>query len=103
VEKVVKLKARVKDHEHELTIDRKDERTVATVDDRAYDLEVHSQAAGDYLILNGAEVYECKVSQLGFGSTFQVTVRGRAYKVDISDPKKLRAGQNSQQRHHGSS
>jgi biotin carboxyl carrier protein len=103
VEKVVKLKTRLTDHEHDLTIDRTAERTVATVDDRAYDLEVHSQAAGDYLILNGAEVYECKVSQLGFGGTFQVTVRGRAYKVDISDPKKLRAGQNSQQRQHGSS
>ena len=99
----MKLKARLTDHEHELTMETKGERTVATVDDRAYDLEVRSQSVGDYLILNGAEVYECKVSQLGLGGPFQVTLRGRSYKVDISDPKKLRAGQNSQHRHHGSS
>ncbi len=99
----MKLKARLTDHEHELSIATKGERTVATVDGRAYDLEVRSHAAGDYLFLHGTEVYECQVSQIGFSGTFQVTLRGRSYKVDISDPKKLRTGQNSQHRHHGSS
>ncbi|HKE55849.1 MAG TPA: biotin/lipoyl-containing protein [Pyrinomonadaceae bacterium] len=99
----MRLKTRLTDREHELTIDTKSGRTLATVDGRAYELEVHSQVAGDYLIFNGAEVYECKVRQLGFGGTFQVTVRGRAYRIEIRDPKKLRAGQNSQHRHHGTS
>jgi biotin carboxyl carrier protein len=103
VEKTVKLKARLADNEHKLSLDAQGERMVAAVDDRLYDLEVRNQSAGDYLILNGAEVYQCRVSQLGPTGTFQVTLRGRTFKVDISDPKKLRAGQNSQHRHHDSS
>ena len=99
----MKLKARLANDEYKLTIETRGEKTVAVVDDRVYELEVRSQSIGDYLILNGAEVYECRVGQPGAIGTFQVTLRGRTYQVDISDPKKLRAGQNSQHRHHGSS
>jgi biotin carboxyl carrier protein len=99
----VKLKAQLADREHEITIDFHCERAVVAVDDRAYDLEVHSRGAGDFLLLNGTSVYECRVRPQGPANTFQVTLRGRSYKIEISNPKKLQAGQNSQHRHHGSS
>ena len=98
----VKLKALIEDREEALTIKFQDGRVAAEVGGRVYDLEVRETEPGSYLLLLGAEVYECRVTERAASKeVFEVNVRGHGYAVTVLDPKRLRTGQNSDRHQHG--
>lgn len=89
----MKLTAEIAGTEHVLEIRRDaDARVSATVDGRAYEIEVHEPEPGVYLLMLGGRVYECRVES-GAGAargSSEVRVRGLAYEVSLTDPKRLR-------------
>jgi biotin carboxyl carrier protein len=98
----VKLKALIEDREEALTIQFHDGRVAAEVGGRIYDLDVREPEAGSYLLLLGAEVHECRVSDRASSKeVFDVNIDRRSYAVTIVDPKRLRSGQNSDRHQHG--
>lgn len=96
----MKLKAQIEDREHELIVKVVDGRVAAEIGGRVYDLEVRQPSPDSYLFFLGANVYECRVNERA-QEVFDVDMRGRAFRVTIVDPKRLRSGQNSDRHHHG--
>ena len=99
----MKLKAAILGREHEIQIGLRDGTAAGDVDGRHYDLELRELAEGEYLLLQGSEVYRCRVEQThdsGSG-TFHVALGGRNYEVALTDPKRLRSGQGSESHHGG--
>ncbi len=90
----MKLQATIAGQEHALTIDRRDGRIFATVDERTYELELREVGPGAYLLLNGTDVYDCQVAAPSERPlAFEVHLRGNSFEVTIVDPKRLRSGQ----------
>jgi biotin carboxyl carrier protein len=100
--KVMKLKARVDDHESEVLLNVEGKRVVAAVDGRAYELEFHRLEDGTYLVLKEGHVFDCRVNRTAKKETFAVSIRDRIYSVSISDPKRLRGANDAGDHHHGS-
>ena len=98
----MKLKASISGNDHEIQLELIGAAVAADVDGRTYDLEVRELGAGQYLLLNGSEVYKCRVEPVHDStSTFQVSVPGRDYEVALTDPKRLRSAQSSGAHHSG--
>ena len=98
----MKLKAVLNDQQHELELDLNGSEVVAGVDGRNYSLQVPAADESHYLILNGTNVYECRVTgHAGSLNNLDVTVRGKTYPVSVIDPRKLRTDGDSERRHHG--
>lgn len=90
----MKLQAQIADQDHSLTIQQREGRVVATVDDRSYDLELRELSAGNYLLVDGVEIYSCLVgTDAEHRDRFEVHLRSDSYEVTIVDPKRLRSGQ----------
>ena len=81
------------------------ERVDANVDGRHYDLEVRQLASGEYLLVDGSNVYKCRVERHRdsppAGGSFAVVLRGRNYEVALIDPKRLRSAQSTSGDHTG--
>jgi biotin carboxyl carrier protein len=95
-----KLTARIEGTEHALEFWHDGERVVAAVDGRQYEFDVRELASenqgGEYLLINGTEVYKCRVGTKRDSRTaFEVIVRGKSYDVTLIDPKRLRSAQTS--------
>jgi biotin carboxyl carrier protein len=100
---MIKLQAQINRAHHELRLRRDGQLVSAAVDGRAYDLEVHNSAAGEFLIRRGSQVYRCRVEKRGHqAEAFNVNLRGREYAVQLIDPKRLRGQQTSGAHDHGS-
>jgi biotin carboxyl carrier protein len=101
----MKLKAQLLETDHEVSLKFAGQTAIVEVDGRHYDLEVRQLAPGEYLLLNGSNVYKCRVeskrAQLSAGGSFAVVLRGRTYDVAVIDPKRLRSGQSSGAHHAG--
>ena len=98
----MKLKALLNNQEHDLALEFNEPQLAAEVDGRRYSLEVHAAEGNSYLILNGTNVYDCRLSaHVGSRSTFDVTVNGNTFPITIVDPRRLRTDQDSDRHHHG--
>jgi acetyl/propionyl-CoA carboxylase alpha subunit len=101
----MKLKAQLSGKEHEVSLSLAADTVDVAVDDRRYDLQVHELASGEYLLINGSNIYKCRVSghsgSLTAGQSFSVVLRGRTYEVALVDPKRLRSGQSAGTHHAG--
>jgi len=99
----MKLKATLSEVQHDVSLSVTSAVVSADVDGRHYELELRSRGRGEYLLFHGNEVHSVRVEQSGPGSSgsFEVIVRGRAYEVQIEDPKRLRSGQSSGAHHTG--
>jgi len=68
-------------------------------DDRHYDLEVRELARGEYLLVNGSNVYKCRVERKRdlsrTGGSWSVVLGAQNNEVTIIDPKRLRSAQSS--------
>jgi biotin carboxyl carrier protein len=88
----MKLLADIEGEKHELRIRREAGRVFAEIDGRTIEMNVSASEDGGYLLIVDGRVYDCHV---GTGSTqpsvSEVRVRGRVYRVALSDPKRLRA------------
>jgi biotin carboxyl carrier protein len=99
----MKLIAKLSDQEYELQLKLSDEMATVRVDERGYDLTVHQPVEGVVLLQSGNRVYECRVEpQQKSRNVFDVTLHGRTYTIALTDPKRLRSGENSHRHDHGS-
>jgi biotin carboxyl carrier protein len=100
----VKLQARVSERESAVTIYIRDGRVTASIDGRAYELQVHEAASGDYLLTMATDVHNAQVAtNPENGQSFEVHLHGKSYEVNVVDPKRLRSGQASGKSDHGAS
>ena len=102
---LMKLKAQLSGKEHEVSLNLADGAVEVVVDDRHYDLQFRELASGEYLLINGSNLYKCRVSgrsgSLAAGQSFAVVLRGRNYNVAVVDPRRLRSGQSAGAHHAG--
>jgi biotin carboxyl carrier protein len=99
----VKLRARVNDHEHDLTLSVTDKAITVEVDGRVYNLEVRRPDPDGYLIVNRTHVFDCRVDATSKArDTFNVNLNGSSHSITLINPKRLRSDQNSDHHHHGS-
>ena len=99
----MKLKAQLSGNEHDVTLSVASDSVVAEVDGRRYEITVQERVRGEYVLINGARVYKCRVLEKRDlpGESFEVTLRGTSYDVAIVDPKRLRSGQTAAAHHAG--
>ena len=102
---LMKLKAQLLGKEHQVSLSLAGGAVDVAVDDRHYDLQVRELASGEYLLINGSNIYKCRVSarsgSLASGQSFAVVLRGQSYEVALVDPKRLRSGQSTGAHHPG--
>jgi biotin carboxyl carrier protein len=98
----MKLRAKLNDQDHALTIECVEDLTIVQVDGRKYELRIREPEDGCYLILVDTYVYEASVSAVRHDlETLEVSLRGRSYPITIVDPRRLRSSQTSERHHHG--
>lgn len=99
----MKLNARLSGKEHSVALEMDDGDASVKVDERHYKLEMRELAHGEFLLLNGTNIYKCRVEPRRHSkNTFSVALRGKGFEVTIIDPKRLRSGQTSGAHDHGS-
>lgn len=99
----MKLKAELAGQEHELVIQREGETVLAQVDGRAYELQLHRAPAGEYLLLSGTRVHNCRVeNRPQQPEQFVVHAGVRNYQIKVVDPRRLSRSQSSGAHQHGS-
>ncbi len=92
----MKLKAVVSSSEHEISLDLVNGGTMAEVDGRHHELEVRDSDNGNYLIIEGPNVYKCRVeARHEAKDSFAVVLRGQSFDITLIDPKRLRSAQTS--------
>ena len=92
----MKLTAEIGNEKHTLDIKREDDRVIAEVDGRRYELLVREPVDDSYLLIADGAVYECRVDrdEARRGSV-SVHTRNHAYQIKLIDPKRLRAAQSA--------
>jgi biotin carboxyl carrier protein len=89
----MKLNAEIDGEKVALEVKREGGRVVGEVGGRRYELEAREVGAGEYLLIHGGRVYECRVGgepgESGRGA-LRVSVGAREYGVRLTDPKHLR-------------
>jgi biotin carboxyl carrier protein len=102
----MKLKATLGEIPHDVSLSVTEALVIADVDGRHYELALRQRGSGEYLLFNVNEVHNVRVEQrgsssLGSSASFEVILRGRAYEIQIEDPKRLRSGQSAGAHHTG--
>jgi biotin carboxyl carrier protein len=86
----MKLRAQIDGADNSLEFRRENDRVLAVIDGRQYELQVHDVEPGVYLLQHGAQVYECRVqpvdSALGIS---EVHVGQQEFQVTLTDPRRL--------------
>ncbi len=90
----MKLQAIVSGNQQEISVTLAGDTATVAVDGRRYELEMRSLAKGEYLLRDGTKIYNCRVAQKS-SDAFEVVLHGRNYEITLTDPKRLRSGQNS--------
>jgi biotin carboxyl carrier protein len=89
----MKLNAEIDGEKVALEVRREGGRVLGEVGGRLYELEAREVGAGEYLLIHGGRVYECRVGvepgASGRGA-LRVSVGAREYGVRLTDPKHLR-------------
>ena len=86
----MKLSVEIDGEKIALDVRRDGERVIAEVGGRRYELEARRLGPGEYLLVNEARVYECRIGQAQGRSSFSVSVGASDYDVTLTDPKHLR-------------
>jgi biotin carboxyl carrier protein len=89
---MTKLKGEVAGRDHQILIQMNEALVLAEVDDRRYELELRDLGQGEYLLINGSNVYNCRVEKIP-DDHFEVSLLGLSYQVGLTDPKRLRGTQ----------
>ena len=91
---MIKLKGEVADKDLQISIQRRDSAVLAEVDGRHYELEIRDLGGGEYLLMDGNTVYDCRVgNKQNQPDHMEVSLRGVNYAVKLTDPKRLRGAQ----------
>ena len=88
----MKLKAVIAGSEVDVEIRQQGARVIATVDGRAYELELTPGADRTYLMRHDGGVFDCRVDgRLESGATVDVMVGAHRHAITLIDPKRLRS------------
>jgi biotin carboxyl carrier protein len=100
----MKLNAQLSGTDHEVFLQLEGDAAVAVVAGREYQLEVRELARGEYLLINGTNVYKCRIERepRRAEEAFAVVMRGKRQEVLLVDPKRLRTAQSVGAHHDGS-
>lgn len=99
----MKLNAQLRDTNHEMGIDLAGDAVNATIEGRSYEIRFRELDGGEILLFRGADVFRCRVdAKRDSRNSFEVSLRGRSYDVNIVDPKRMRSGELAGAHHHGS-
>jgi len=96
-----KLKAEVDGESYDLTIRRDGEALTAVIGGRRYDLNVRESGVGEYLLLDGTRVSNCRVESPDKSGTYAVHLGSTSYEIYLIDPKRLRSAQTAAGHQHG--
>lgn len=100
---MIKFRAEVSGKQHEIAIQRFDEKLSALIDGRHYDLHVQDVGNGEYLLTQGYSVYNCKVETVhDQPNDLEVSLHGNRYNIKLIDPKRLRSSQTGADHDRGS-
>jgi biotin carboxyl carrier protein len=98
----MKLRAQLSGADHEVLLTTAGDAVAAEVDGRHYKVEVRELSQGEYLLLDGTNVYKCRVEQRDpAAGDFAIALRGHNHEVMLIDPKRLRSGQSAAAHHTG--
>ncbi len=87
----MKLEAELGAEKHEIEIKHADGKVFASVDGRAYELEVSEPEPNVYLLKDNGKIYQAFVSpQQKAGDPFQVQIGRHSLDIKLFDPKRLR-------------
>jgi biotin carboxyl carrier protein len=89
----MRLNAEIDGEKVALEVKREGGRVSGEVGGRRYELEAREVGPGEYLLIHGGRVYECRVgAEPGEGGrgALRVSVGAREYGVRLTDPKHLR-------------
>ncbi len=99
---MIRLKAEVFGKHLEIALQLRDKVVSADIDGRHHDLEVRALGDGDYLLVDGNSVYDCRVvTSRNEADRIEVNLRGISYALRLTDPKRLRSGQSGAEHQKG--
>jgi hypothetical protein len=79
---VIKLKAEVAGKDHQISIQWRESLVLAKVDGRRYKLELRDLGNGEYLLIDGNTVCNCRVeNRHNHPDEIEVSLRGVSYPV----------------------
>src|SRR6185312_2952293 len=68
-----------------------------------YEIELRRLRSGEYLLINGSDVYKCRVEgPHSSNNSFSVVLRRAGYDITVVDPKRLSSARSSAGHDHGS-
>ncbi len=86
----MKYRAALAGSEYVLELNLREFNASVTIDGRQYEIQIRDLPSGEYLLLDGTDVYKCTVAaQQNSKNSFVVNLRGESYEIDIIDPKRL--------------
>jgi len=98
----MKYKAQIANSEHAISLELADGSASSDVDGRRYELEHRKLRAGEYLLINGTDVYKCRVEgKHGSNNSLAVAIGGATYAIRLADPKRLSSSRSSAGHDHG--
>ncbi|MEP6741176.1 MAG: biotin/lipoyl-containing protein [bacterium] len=98
----MKLKAQLSGTVHAVSLDLAHTTATADIDGRHYEIELRDLASGEYLLINGSDVFKCRVdAQHNSKNFFAVVLRGDSYDINIIDPRRLLSARSSAAHDHG--
>ncbi|MEO7971305.1 MAG: biotin/lipoyl-containing protein [bacterium] len=99
----MKYKAHIANSEQEISLELADVSATADIEGRRYEIELRRLQDGEYLLVNGTNVYKCRVEvEHGSNNSFAVVLGGTSYDITLADPKRLSSARSSAGHHHGS-
>jgi biotin carboxyl carrier protein len=98
---VIKLKAEAAGKNHQVWIQQSQAAVLADVDGRRYKLELRDLGDGEYLLIDGNTIYNCRVENSHNHPHIEVSLRGVGYPIKLTDPKRLRSAQSGAQHDKG--
>lgn len=99
----MKYKAQIANSEHTVSLGLGDDSATADVDGRRYEIEQRKLRGGEYLLINGSDVYKCRVEgKQGSNNSFSVVLGRAGYDITLADPKRLSSARSSAGHDHGS-
>ncbi len=99
----MKLAAELDGQDHEVIVRTEEHAVFARIDGRAYELQINSAAHGEYLLLAGNEVHNCRVENSAQRPGLLVVHVGtRRYEINVTDPRRLNRSAGAGVHHHGS-
>ncbi|MCM3871537.1 MAG: hypothetical protein ND895_12710 [Pyrinomonadaceae bacterium] len=99
---MIKLRAEVAGRDHQISIQERESVVLAEVDGRRYQLTLHDLGDSEYLLIDGNNVYNCRVENThDRAGDLEVSLRGSSYTVKLTDPKRLRSAQSGAEHDQG--